>query len=285
MNPTLTKRIEDIINDKLKGAAQVAQQVLEFLKNHAQVSQHLSDPEFMQEIEFICDEFKKIDAELAPVHNSIETFNRKLRNLSENGKSQSQKALEIATTLLEDLLSSYQKIACYFSRLIHQDITVMTLSQSSTIRHIIQHNKNKIKRVYIMESRPLREGRQQAELITSMGIPAFLIADAACGHFARETDIVVVGADRILRDGSIINKVGSYPLALVARENVIPFYVACESIKWDPRCEHEKFTPVQKDEVEMFKDKPENLKIKNIYFERIPPELITRIITEKASFG
>ena len=91
-----------------------------------------------------------------------------------------------------------------------------------------------------------------------------------------------VGAGFEAWDGSVVNKVGSYPLALVARENVIPYYVACESIKWDPRNDPDKFIPKQKDAVEMFRDGPDNLNIRNIYFERIAPELITKIVTEKA---
>ncbi|MFH1761214.1 MAG: hypothetical protein ABIA63_08935 [bacterium] len=281
MKKNLQNKLDEIVNDKIHGAAQVAQHALEFIKVHAKESTAESDGLFLADIELICNEFKLIDNELAPVHNSIEAFLRRIKRESPYADDIKELSFNVAETLLKELKDSSSKIASHFSHLILHDSTIMTISQSSTIVHVLKFNKERIKNVFIMESRPLREGRQQAQELIAQGIPASLIADAACGHFARYTDMVIIGADRILRDGSVTNKVGSYPLALVARENVIPFYVACESIKWDPRCQPESFTPQPKDEVEMFRGKPDNLNIKNIYFERIEPELITKIITEK----
>src|SRR5579859_3800255 len=65
----------------------------------------------------------------------------------------------------------------------------------------------------------------------SRGLAVTLVADAACGVFIGEATCVALGADSVRSDGSVVNKVGSYPLALVAREAGVPVYVLCETLK------------------------------------------------------
>jgi methylthioribose-1-phosphate isomerase len=89
--------------------------------------------------------------------------------------------------------------------------------------------QGKLLRVYADETRPYLQGaRLTAWELTRDGIPTTLIADNAAGHLiARgEVDAVVVGADRIAANGDLANKIGTYTLAVLARERGIPFYVA-----------------------------------------------------------
>ncbi|MCI4333042.1 MAG: S-methyl-5-thioribose-1-phosphate isomerase [Thermoplasmata archaeon] len=83
--------------------------------------------------------------------------------------------------------------------------------------------------VYVDETRPLLQGaRLTAWELRRERIPHAVIADNAAGHFLRTgaIDAVIVGADRIARNGDFANKIGTYEKAVVARENGIPFYVA-----------------------------------------------------------
>ena len=84
-------------------------------------------------------------------------------------------------------------------------------------------------KVWVDETRPLLQGaRLTAWELTRAGIPATLITDNMAGHFMQrgEVDLVVVGADRIARNGDAANKIGTYGVAVLARAHGIPFYVA-----------------------------------------------------------
>ncbi|MHB1434681.1 MAG: S-methyl-5-thioribose-1-phosphate isomerase [Thermoplasmata archaeon] len=93
----------------------------------------------------------------------------------------------------------------------------------------IAHQRGHRLFVWVDETRPLLQGaRLTAWELAREGIPHAVIADNAAGHFMRsgEVDAVIVGADRIARNGDFANKIGTYEKAVVAHENRIPFYVA-----------------------------------------------------------
>ena len=75
------------------------------------------------------------------------------------------------------------------------------------------------------EARPLNEGVRTARRLAEKGVSVTLITDAQMGLFVREAEAVVVGADSVLPDGSLVNKIGTHLLALAAREAKVPFYV------------------------------------------------------------
>ena len=87
------------------------------------------------------------------------------------------------------------------------------------------------------ETRPLLQGaRLTAWELEQFGIPYRVIADSAAGSLmaAGEVDRVVVGADRIAANGDVANKIGTYPLAVLAARHEIPFYVAAPLSTLDP---------------------------------------------------
>jgi len=126
----------------------------------------------------------------------------------------------------------------------------------------------------ITESRPLNEGHQLAKQLSEWHIPTTLITDAQMGLFISKADAVLVGADTLLADGSLINKAGTYPLALLAHENNLPFYVCCESFKrrtdtmGTPELESMSSSELQAPQYS-------GVKIENIYFDITPSYLIT----------
>jgi translation initiation factor 2B subunit (eIF-2B alpha/beta/delta family) len=154
---------------------------------------------------------------------------------------------------------------------------VITHSCSSTVIEIL---KAKGVNVIVSESRPLYEGRRVARELSEFGIPVTLITDASVGYFASKADIALVGADTILADGSLVNKMGTYLLALSSRKSNVPFYVACELDKlssYSPR----EIELEEKEASEVLSEKLPNVTIRNIYFDITPAELVTKIITEK----
>ena len=100
-------------------------------------------------------------------------------------------------------------------------------------------------------------------------------------------DAVIVGADRIARNGDVANKIGTYPLAVLAKYHQIPFYVAAPTSTLDDELISGDSIPIEERQREEITEQnemtvvPENADVMNPAFDVTPSELITAIITEK----
>ena len=139
-------------------------------------------------------------------------------------------------------------------------------------------------RVVVCESRPLFEGRATAREMAAAGIAVTLVTDAQGPLFLSQVEAVLVGADGVLADGSVVNKVGTYALALAARDRSLPVYVACESLKISPRREWDDAEVEEGDPAEVLPDAIDGVTARNVYFECTPARLVTALITEGGVF-
>jgi translation initiation factor 2B subunit (eIF-2B alpha/beta/delta family) len=117
------------------------------------------------------------------------------------------------------------------------------------------------------------------------GIAVTLVTDAQGPLFISQVEAALVGADGVLADGSLVNKVGTYPLALAARQCDVPFYAACESLKISSRESWTEGDAEEGDPSEVLPEPPPGVAFRNVYFERTPSELLTAIITEEGAFS
>ena len=92
----------------------------------------------------------------------------------------------------------------------------------------------------------------------------------------------MVGADRVCADGAVVNGIGTYQLALASERANIPFYVLCETLKFDSRLGSDKVVLEDKEPSEVVEaaNLPPEVKIKNPYFDITPLELVTAVVTE-----
>jgi methylthioribose-1-phosphate isomerase len=150
--------------------------------------------------------------------------------------------------------------------------------------------KGKKVRVLVDETRPFLQGaRLTAWELVKERIPAFLITDNMAGYFMKkgEVDLVIVGADRIAANGDTANKIGTYTLAVLAREHGIPFYVAAPLSTVDFSVADGGGIPIEEreeKEVTHLAGKriaAEGIRAFNPAFDVTPAPLITGIITEK----
>src|SRR6266545_92466 len=144
--------------------------------------------------------------------------------------------------------------------------------------------------VYADETRPFLQGaRLTAWELNKDGIPVTLITDNMAGHFMKRGDIdcVVVGADRIAANGDVANKIGTYSVAVLAKENDIPFYVAAPISTLDLNLASGDLIPIEERsarEVTHVKDvrlAPDGIKIANPAFDVTPNRYVAAIITER----
>jgi methylthioribose-1-phosphate isomerase len=144
------------------------------------------------------------------------------------------------------------------------------------------------------ETRPVLQGaRLTAWELMQEGIPVTLIADSAAGALMKrgEIDIVIVGTDRTARNGDVANKIGTYTLAVLCKENKIPFYVAAPLSSIDFTIPSGKSIPIEERAPEEVTNvfgrcriAPQGVKARNIAFDVTPHKYVTAIITEKGAF-
>ncbi|MGQ4891404.1 MAG: S-methyl-5-thioribose-1-phosphate isomerase [Candidatus Njordarchaeia archaeon] len=152
--------------------------------------------------------------------------------------------------------------------------------------------------VFVDETRPRLQGaRLTAWELLQEGVPHAIIADNAAGYYMwkGEIDLVIVGADRITMNGDVANKIGTYKLAVVAKENNIPFYVAAPITTFDRNLKTGRDIPIEErseeevlyvkgviedDRFSKIRIAPVGSKALNPAFDVTPAKYITGIITE-----
>jgi methylthioribose-1-phosphate isomerase len=153
------------------------------------------------------------------------------------------------------------------------------------------HEAGKIVNVFVDETRPLLQGaRLTAWELQKSGIPLTLICDNMAGYFMSrgEIDAAVVGADRIAANGDTANKIGTYPLAVLAQRHGVAFYVAAPLSTFDLSLPDGSGIPIEeRDPGEVCgcvcggtELAPAGVQARNPAFDITPAELITAIITE-----
>jgi methylthioribose-1-phosphate isomerase len=144
--------------------------------------------------------------------------------------------------------------------------------------------------VFADETRPFLQGsRLTAWELQQDGIPTTLITDNMAGHFLHSGRIgcVVVGADRIAANGDVANKIGTYSVAVLAKENGVPFYVAAPVSTVDLNTPTGEQIPIEQraftEVTEVFgvPVAPENIGVENPAFDVTPARYVTAIITER----
>jgi len=179
-----------------------------------------------------------------------------------------------------------------FTILTHCNAGSLATAGYGTALGIIKAAKEQGKKISVLatETRPLLQGaRLTTWELKQEGIPVTLITDSMAGYFMYRGKIscVIVGADRIAANGDVANKIGTYTLAVLAKENGIPFYVAAPTSTIDSSLASGDKIPIEERdprEVTHLMEipiAPEGVKAANPAFDITPHQYISAIITEK----
>lgn len=212
--------------------------------------------------------------------------------------------LENNLTLSKNALSLFPKSPSSLNIITHCNTGALATAGHGTALGVIRtlRDAGHSLTVFADETRPYLQGaRLTAWELKEEGIPAYLITDNMAGWVmsSRKIDAVIVGADRIASNGDTANKIGTYPLAIVAKHHGVPFYVAATAKSMDFRIPDGSHIPIEmrkEEEVTSFgflKNAdgrpfltegviaPNGMKALNPSFDVTPASLITGIITEK----
>ncbi|MEN8261926.1 MAG: S-methyl-5-thioribose-1-phosphate isomerase [Nitrospirota bacterium] len=210
---------------------------------------------------------------------------------------------EDANRVLEEDIEINKTIGKWGSQFIKAGDTVITHCNAGSlatggygtatgpIRVAVEQGK-KIQ-VYADETRPVLQGaRLTAWELMEDNIPVTLITDNTAGAILRkgEINLAIVGTDRTVANGDVANKIGTYSLAVLCKENGVPFYVAAPLSSIDFSIPTGDLIPIEErgsEEVtHVFESRiaPEGVKVRNIAFDVTPAKYVTGIITEKGVF-
>jgi methylthioribose-1-phosphate isomerase len=254
--------------------------------------------DFMQKLRAI----SQTIADTRPTARNLFRALDRMLKVAETGKDVDQ----IKTALVDEAIAIHTeeaeatlKLSQLGAKLLKDGFTVLTHCNTGALATagygtafgIIRQAHEQGKRIKILatETRPLLQGaRITAWEFQQAGIPFKLITDSMAGYFIGrgEVDCVIVGADRIASNGDTANKIGTYTLAVLAKENDIPFYVAAPTTTIDPSLASgadipiEQRSPSEVTHIQGIAIAPEGVDAANPAFDVTPHPYITAIITE-----
>jgi translation initiation factor 2B subunit (eIF-2B alpha/beta/delta family) len=275
----IQNQLDELRNDNTSGASEFINKALVIIK---QLLDRIKDPNKIIEQDFILTLKLIIDTRpsMAPLINTMAYL---ISNLNQINK------FTIETRLKQFYIEKerrFKSLELNFQRFLEGKKSklwkIMILSYSSTIINLLLKSKKFNFEIYVMESRPLLEGHRVAELLSSH-FQTHLIIDAAIGTFIDEIDVVLIGVDSILKDGSIINKIGTFPLALLAKSKEKDIFAVCDTYKYNLKSHYGyDISITEKPISEVYNKQITNkfLEVHNYYFDITPAEYISGIISE-----
>ncbi|NJE84444.1 translation initiation factor IF-2B subunit alpha [Thermococcus sp. CX2] len=262
--PEIRSILEEMRAERIRGASYLARRGAEA---YIKLAELLSGEELRKALEEMREEIPAVNRTMASLYNLSRFI-----PITDNSELVRAKAEEFIKLSEE----ARREIGNIGSELIDENEVIITHSFSSAVLEIFKAAKKKGKRfrVILTESAPDYEGLALARELESLGIPFEIITDAQIGLFAGKATLALVGADNVTGDGAVINKAGTYLLALACHDNGVPFYVAAESFKLHPE--------LTSDEVEIVerKFKRNHLLIRGYLFDITPWRYVRGIITE-----
>ncbi len=263
-----------------------------------------NDPaEFEQQLQQICAVLAATRPTAVNLFWAIERMQRLYGKLKNDGLSLAEIRLcliEEAKLMHSEDIAANQAMGKHGAELISDGATVLTHCNAGAlatagygtalcvIRAAVEAGKKVA--VYADETRPFLQGaRLTAWELHKDNIPVTLITDSMAGHFmkAGKIDCIVVGADRIAANGDVANKIGTYSVAVLAKENNLPFYVAAPistldlSLKTGDEIPIEERPQLEVTHVKGSQLAPEGINIANPAFDVTPNRYVTAIITER----
>ncbi|KAJ2778651.1 translation initiation factor eIF-2B subunit alpha [Coemansia javaensis] len=239
-----------------------------------------------------CDRLKKAADNPISLSAGCDVFLKQISRLSNTQSvEESRRALiKSGTEFVQGAGRFRDRVAEFGCPFVRDEQTILIHSYSRVTMGLLARavKQNKRFRVYITESRPDQSGLRAAAELQQLGVPCEVILDAAVGYIMAKVDMVLVGAEGVVESGGLINKIGTYQLAIVAKAANKPFYALAESYKFVrlyPLSQYD--LPTYRSDLLAFKERrpadvdwQAELAKSNPMLDYTPPEFITLMLTD-----
>ncbi|MFC7215337.1 ribose 1,5-bisphosphate isomerase [Saliphagus sp. GCM10025334] len=295
--PVVEETATDIADMEVRGAATIADAAAAALAAQAERSEADSPEAFREELEAAASALYETRPTAVSLPNALRYVLRGVEG--ETVEAMRESTVARAEAFREDLEQAQETLGEVGANRLRDGDVVMTHCHSTDALACVEAAIEDGKHIeaIVKETRPRLQGHITASELRSMGVPVTLIVDNAARRYLDEADHVLVGADSIAADGSVINKIGTSGLAVNARERGVPVMVAAQSIKLHPdtmtghtveiemRDEREVLEETAYADVAADGDVPdEGLTVENPAFDVTPPRHVDAIVTEHGQY-
>ncbi len=225
---------EKIRSMEIRGAGRIATAAAKSLRDYALALEEQELDEFNRLMQMAADMLLKTRPTAVSLSNAIRLVMKyQGRDLS----SARQAIISNADRFINNSARAVETIGIIGSRRIRDGDTVLTHCNSMAAISVIgaAHRSGKKIKVIATESRPRFQGITTIGMLDRLGIETELIVDSAVRSVMNDVDLVIVGADVITANGTLVNKIGTAQIALAAHEARTSFMVAAETYKFSPR--------------------------------------------------
>lgn len=275
---------EDIARDNRSGATKLTRAAAERLLALAASSKAKDPGTFWAELKEACRELVGTQREMASIVNLAGRVLSAAERVVLSGLSPeaARAAVHVeCTRVIECAAEAQAELARHGAALIEDGAVVATVSSSEAVAAVLAAAAaaGRVPRVIVSESRPAGEGVSLAVALRQSGIASTVVADAALPGLVGRASIVLVGADSV-SESDFVNKIGTYPLALAAREAGVPLHVVAPLDRFISEAIRGR-TDRLRDAAEILDSPPPGVAVENRYFEAVPLSLAAGIVTEE----
>ena len=269
----IARQVVEIGQDRTHGASYLGRRVIETMRDVARLSEAGSPEDIFHDLLFVAFQLRNAQPSMATLRNLVAKLLYRIdcrRFESNSGKEFRQLVRRIADEQLESVKRSLDKASENCCAFLPEHCMVLTHSYSSTVNKSLElaYQSGKRLEVYVTESLPGGEGAALTKDLAAKGIQARLISNVESSSGMPPVDLVLVGADSVMANGSIVNKIGTRKIAALSNARSIPFYVVCETAKFNT-----------------FDFLGEPITITPVFFDLTPNQYVTKIITDQGVIG
>lgn len=289
----ITSKVHDIAAKiekmEIRGAGNIARAAAEGFKLTAEEAE--SREELIESVKKARALFLETRPSAISLINSIEIVAGDIERISEGKKLSELREVIVsrAQNFVEKSENATEKIGEIGSELISHEDTIVTHCHSSNFVSIVESaiESGKSFQVIVTETRPRYQGHRTVRELIEREVPATLIVDSAAGYFMKDADKFIVGASGIGRNGSVLSKIGTCPMACVANQADVPVIVAGETFKFYPEALDGDLAEIRERDPDEIIDPDELPKanIRNPPFDITPPENVDTIVTEQGEIS
>ena len=286
MDPDVAYQITQLAEDHHSGATAIATQAAEVFSLAAETSRAPGEAQFLADLAEVGHVLMAAQPAMAPLFHLANSVLTAVERAPREAKRASVAAA--ARGFVAGLTRRSAKLVDVAQTYFGPEDVVLTISASGTVEAALlkAHGAGLLRRVLCAESRPLNEGVELARRLAEAGVAVTLVADALAPSLVHEATLVLVGADTVSARG-VVNKAGTYALALAAEAMARPFVVLAASDKLLPT----RLTDLgallgeERDDAELLPSPIAGVAVLNRPFDLTPLTLVSSVVMEKGALA